>query len=689
MAGEGTIARMKRYALVGLVLGAPAGAQAVSNFPLELERLPDGSTLIADGGSIDGSTPGIVTLVAGDGTLLHVWSTPMNFTHSAELLSGGRVLVTDSNNDRVIEMARDGTVVWDSDDVTPLSDGSALAYPNDADPLPNGNVLLSDRDNHRVLELDHAGNVVWQFGVTGVAGGSATLINGPHNPDWLANGRVLFADSGNNRVLEVDPATNAIVWEFQPLGPVTLLWPRDADRMPDGSTVIADSLNNRLVIADPGGAVTGLIPTFFPYDVDALPGGTFLVGGGGPAVEIDGLGNTVWQYPPFSTSALDVPVVVNPTSGVPLHVHVHVPPGAGPSNRRPAVVYVPDLSDDGAPFEVDCTSFADLGFVAVHFDPDGRGQSTAGGTYTGEDYGGFVQQDGLREVLLHVAGRADVDAGRIAVYSRGYGVTMASGALARYPDAPPVAMLVDWEGPASRAETAQELGGHVPVPASDDAFWSEREAIAFLPSVRARYARIQTAVDHDPPHTGNFHAIDLANAALSTVFGGGGVSPDCRVNAELENPANRPWSLGAPPAWIPESIDVDDPHLEHRLHLLLQRGLFQPKLDLAGPAAVGGAAVFQLDAGAKAAGSFAVVGVAGGPGPTPFLFGGWLNLDVDGILLATLTATVLDGTGAGSVVYPIPPTPSLAGTQLFAQAFALTSEPQPYVAAPPVAFTIQ
>ena len=69
----------------------------------------------------------------------------------------------------------------------------------------------------------------------------------------------------------------------------------------------------------------------------------------------------------------------------------------------------------------------------------------------------------------------EVNPEAIVVRSEGYGITMAAGALARFPDDPPVALLMDLEGPATRDQSSYVYGGPVPVDPHDAAFWSGHE----------------------------------------------------------------------------------------------------------------------------------------------------------------------------------------------------------------------
>jgi hypothetical protein len=117
---------------------------------------------------------------------------------------------------------------------------------------------------------------------------------------------------------------------------------------------------------------------------------------------------------------------------------------------------------------------SDNGVLIVLFDPDGRGASDGV-----EDQGGAVHQAGLGAVLDFAASLPCADTRRLGLYSSSFGITMASGVLANDPDSP-AKFLVDWEGPASRDDTAGCDGtpvGHLQeVDCDDEAFWEYREA---------------------------------------------------------------------------------------------------------------------------------------------------------------------------------------------------------------------
>lgn len=253
--------------------------------------------------------------------------------------------------------------------------------------------------------------------------------------------------------------------------------------------------------------------------------------------------------------------VRNPTSGVDLYCHIHRPATLAPGAVYPGIVLVPGGQNDGGSFDAGnrAQNYADLGFIVMHFDPDGRGASTAGGTYTNENYCGYLHQDGLRAVLQHMKDLAETDDLNLGILSSSYGITMASGFLARYPGDPLVKFLMDWEGPANRMNTATNRG-HVPRELSDEAFWSEREATEFISSFAGYYLRVQTEDDHVQPD--NDHAIQLVNLATDTPYGGSGRCLWTRVNSAAgpaENSPNATYSPASPPNWIAEHTPPEPP----------------------------------------------------------------------------------------------------------------------------------
>jgi len=226
--------------------------------------------------------------------------------------------------------------------------------------------------------------------------------------------------------------------------------------------------------------------------------------------------------------------VTNPTSGVELYTTV-VRPEDWDGEPLPTLVIIPGGTDPGSAIsEGEIAQIAlERGYAVVAFDPEGRGRS--GGE---ESYSGFTHQDGLATVVQFAAGLPEVDAERMGMISFSYGVTLASGALARYPELP-IRFFIDWEGPADRRDTTlgcKPSPSYDWPPCEDDAAWAEREALTFIAQVQAPYQRVQNERDHAQPDVS--HAVHMVNAAVE------GAPPWVRLN---DYPPNETYDPDDPP----------------------------------------------------------------------------------------------------------------------------------------------
>jgi hypothetical protein len=514
-------------AFVVLCLPVTLLASVPCTLPAGIERLPNGNTLICDAGAINQPTARVIEVDSSEHLVWAYVRSDIKWAHTARPVANGNIIITATDSNRVFEVTPRGDVVWEM--------RSGLNYPNEAYRLANGHTLITDRDNNRVIEVDSSRNVVWSY----------TNLQGPHNGNRLANGHTAVSNSNANKVIEVDSA-GQIVWQYG----TGLAWPRCVQRLPNGNTLITSSSNNRVIEVDSAGTVVWSVTSGLsqPYQATRLDNGHTLISTGARVIEVDSAKTIVWQYPP-TTSAVVVETlrVVNPTSGCSLYVHIHHPASAGPAAQVPGVVLVPDLSNAGTTFDGFADSLASDGFAVLHFDADGRGRSS--GT---EDYDGNVHQDGLAACAAVLASRSYVDSANLGIYSRGYGIVMATGMVARH-TTPSVKFLMDFEGPSDRYQTSSDSGGHVPVPVDSDAFWVEREAGRFIKSLPGAYLRIQTATDHTNRIPDNHHAIALIDSATATEYGGSGIAVWTRVNDSVMNPENHTYTVSDPPAWIRES----------------------------------------------------------------------------------------------------------------------------------------
>jgi len=85
----------------------------------------------------------------------------LNHQHNPQWLGNGAVLVADSDNDRAVELHRTDNGNWEPAWTLERAGGVAFSWPRDADRLPNGNTLITDTLNQRLVEVNESGTVVW------------------------------------------------------------------------------------------------------------------------------------------------------------------------------------------------------------------------------------------------------------------------------------------------------------------------------------------------------------------------------------------------------------------------------------------------------------------------------------------------------------------------------------------------
>ncbi|HBR80577.1 MAG: hypothetical protein UX09_C0034G0004 [Candidatus Uhrbacteria bacterium GW2011_GWE2_45_35] len=239
--------------------------------------------------------------------------------------------------------------------------------------------------------------------------------------------------------------------------------------------------------------------------------------------------------------------VVNPNSNTELLVKLFYPQNFEENDSIDLLVLVPGGNSNSTSFtsgSKNAASLTEAGLAILIFDPDGRGESEGE-----ENQNGYVQQDGLAAIIEFAAkDLPDAKINKIGVVSFSFGVSMASGALSRYPNLP-VSFYIDWEGPVDRNDFAgcdNDRVGHLrnKVDCGDEAFFAEREAVNFIPKLEIPYWRLQSETDHAQPDV--LSAVRAINAAL------GGSVPLVGLN---ENEIKASLSETAPPSMIPDVLD--------------------------------------------------------------------------------------------------------------------------------------
>ena len=244
----------------------------------------------------------------------------------------GNYLIADQFNNRVIEVARNGKIVWhfgkgpadfsnksvigvnDAQRVGELTLMAGTGTPANQPEAPDCKSATGCPDN-RVLLVDRDGHIVWQYGQFGVVGAGPDQLNTPVQNTWVPvdeennedsdsrvpHGHVLITDQGNSRVIEVRVSDKKIVWEYDGLNN-----PNCAELLKNGHILICDENNNQaleVTHTKPSTVVHaytmagGVLFSGVAF-ASRLPNGHTLITDSGNAriVETDEKGGAFWQY---------------------------------------------------------------------------------------------------------------------------------------------------------------------------------------------------------------------------------------------------------------------------------------------------------------------------------------------------------------------------------------------------------
>ncbi len=234
-----------------------------------------------------------------------VWEYPCMGGMNPHRLANGNTLIAEALVDRVIEVSRDGKIVWEY---------TGVVYPTDTQRLGNGNTLIADKGNKRIIEVTRDKEIVWEY-----LGGGQELI-ALYGVRALDNGNVLIAEQGNRmdpnsraRIIEVT-RDKEIVWEYEGAGAaMEFVCPSLGERLENGNTLIAHNAG----LFEPRNAhvkeVTPDKETAWEYSegltcvyvVHRLENGNTLINAqcDGCIIEVTPHKKIVWKYSAISTPA--------------------------------------------------------------------------------------------------------------------------------------------------------------------------------------------------------------------------------------------------------------------------------------------------------------------------------------------------------------------------------------------------
>jgi len=260
--------------------------------------------------------------------------------NESEFNEPGNTLIADQFNNRVIEVGRDGRIVWQfgkgpadfsedsiigTNDAQRVGDFTLMAGTGTPGGQPEAPSCTNPNGcpDNRVLLVNRHGRVVWQYGQFGPGGNGPNQLNTPVQNTWLPCeesearksgglcGHVLVTDQANEGIIEVDLAKQ-IVWCFGGTDSICVAQgqlnnPNCAELLENGHILICDENNNRAIEVTRDGDIVWQYGSGDPNINDPVSGVAFasrlknghtLITDSNHAriVEIDREKNKVWEY---------------------------------------------------------------------------------------------------------------------------------------------------------------------------------------------------------------------------------------------------------------------------------------------------------------------------------------------------------------------------------------------------------
>lgn len=264
--------------VIGSTGDGGAATLADVNYPRGLTAMPDGGFLVTEafGHRVRWvRADGRVEPFAGSGTMGFAGdggpatAARFNLPHGTVRLPDGRVLIADTNNFRIREVALDGRISTVAGTGTRGFGGdggpaaaATISAPRGIGGTADGGYLIADSDNNRVRKVAPDGTIttVAGNGTRGFGGdggpATAAALNAPYGVSALADGSFYIADSANHRIRRVAPdgtistvaGTGAAAFSGDggPAVSASLRTPHAVEATADGRLLIADMGNHRV-----------------------------------------------------------------------------------------------------------------------------------------------------------------------------------------------------------------------------------------------------------------------------------------------------------------------------------------------------------------------------------------------------------------------------------------------------------
>ncbi|MDA8071112.1 MAG: hypothetical protein M0Z82_05780 [Actinomycetota bacterium] len=238
------------------------------------------------------------------------------------------VLIADRNNNRLLIVNPQGTIVWQFPQPGDLAPGQSFLAPDDAFFTPNGQDIIATQESQFVIsEISVATHrIVWQYGHPGVPGSAPDYLDNPDDAMMMPNGDIVTADIKNCRILVLRPPSHTpvkIIGETTPYcyhqPPQRWGSPNGVFPMTNGQWLVteingdwADQLD---LATDQVGFSVHPPGVRYPSDTNEVAPNLFLTADyskPGQVEEFTSSGRLVWRYKPTGAAALNQPSLALP-----------------------------------------------------------------------------------------------------------------------------------------------------------------------------------------------------------------------------------------------------------------------------------------------------------------------------------------------------------------------------------------
>lgn len=225
---------------------------------------------------------------------------------------GGKLLVADRGNDRLLLLDNENQVVWTYPSAYAAAPPGGFYFPDDAFFAKNGTEIISNQENNETIIIISfpSGQLLWQYGHPRQVGSAPGYLHTPDDAYLLKSGQVTIADAYNCRVLFINPNQTIAaqigttgVCQHQP--PSYVGSPNGDTPLVDGNVLVSEINGSWVSEYTPSGHLvwTVQLPVNYPSDAQQLGPDLYLVSDyskPGAILEFTREGQVLYKYSPRS-----------------------------------------------------------------------------------------------------------------------------------------------------------------------------------------------------------------------------------------------------------------------------------------------------------------------------------------------------------------------------------------------------